>query len=97
MEEEIFKDINNFENFARDQYLYFAFICDKCERYEDMLKVLNYMFRKFEIIMKNEKNLFEKAIKNIIQNKQKKLNKLSNLIKEAKKSQNCNKSFSTYC
>ncbi len=47
------------------------------------------MFRKFEIIMKNEKNLFEKAIKNIIQNKQKKLNKLSNLLKEAKKSQNC--------
>ena len=39
--------------------------------------------------MKNEKNIFEKAIKNIVQNKQKKLNKLSNLLKEAKKSQNC--------
>lgn len=91
MEDEIFKDIINFQNFSRDQYLYFAFICDKCERYEDMLKVLLFMFRKFEIIMKNEKNLFEKAIKNIIQNKQKKLNKLSNLIKEAKKTQNCNR------
>lgn len=93
MEEEIFKDIVNFENFTRDQYLYFAFICDKCERYEDMLKVLHYLFKKFEIIMKNEKNIFEKAIKNIVQNKQKKLNKLSNLLKEAKKSQNCNNNF----
>lgn len=86
---EVFKEIINFENFSRDQYLYFAFICDKSERYDDMLKVLQYMFKKYEVIMKTEKNIFEKAIKNIVQNKQKKLNKISNLLKEAKKSPNC--------
>jgi hypothetical protein len=72
--------------YFREQYLYNIFLSDKCGRFEDVLNGFESMIRKYGCnLNKNERNLFEKNIKQLIQNRQKKLNKLYNLEKEAKK------------
>jgi hypothetical protein len=50
-----------------------------------MLAYFEILITKYGVFYKNERNLLEKPIKNFVQNKQKKLNKLYHLQKEAKK------------
>lgn len=73
------------DNYSREQFIYLIQLCEKSGRYEDMLSYFETMVTKFNTVMKNEKILLEKPIKNIIQNKQKKLNKIYSLEKEASK------------
>ena len=73
------------KNYTREQIIYLIQLSERCGRYEDMLTYFEILITKYGVFYKNEKNLLEKPIKNFVQNKQKKLNKLYHLQKEAKK------------
>lgn len=85
---------NSLSTYNKEQYLYNLFIADKCGRHEDVLNGFEAMIQKYPgNFNKSEINLFEKTIKQIIQNKQKKVNKVYNLEKEAKKQDDANEAM----
>jgi hypothetical protein len=73
------------ENYSREQMIYLIYLSDKCSRYETMFSGFEALIKKFGNLNKSERVLFEKPLKQLVQARQKKINKLNNLEKEASK------------
>jgi len=56
---------------------YLASLCDKANKYDEMLLVIEKMVKKYNSLNNSERVAFEKPIKNLIHNKQTKIKKIA--------------------
>ena len=74
----------NSNKLSKEQNLYFIYLADKFSKYEDSLNAFeNLINSNLILFQKNERYIFEKSVRLIINNKRTTLKKLFNLSKEA--------------
>ena len=76
----------NYKELNKEQILYFIYLADKCGKYEDVLLAFENLVGMNSIIFhKNERYIFDKSTRMLINNKRIILKKLYHLTKEAQK------------
>jgi len=70
---------------------YLASLCDKANKYDEMLLVIEKMVKKYNSLNNSERVAFEKPIKNLIHNKQTKIKKIDIIQRELLKQSKLNK------
>jgi hypothetical protein len=73
-------EIPHIRKYNKEQLLFHISLCDKVGKYEELYNSFDYMIRAYNQVSKSDRSYLDRAIKSIMQVKQKRLHKLSMLI-----------------
>jgi hypothetical protein len=70
------------KKYNKEQVLFHISLCDKVGKYDELYNSFEYMVKTFNQVSKSDRSYLDRAIKFLIQAKQKRLHKLTMLIEK---------------